>query len=77
MKCVLSDLNGLSEAISSQTLPAEAMVADGTRIVATEVCTKRGCARSIVLTNDPGVSMDALQQVNLDEGITRFINLRE
>ncbi|NMV37895.1 hypothetical protein [Ralstonia insidiosa] len=74
---VLSDLNGLFEGISSQASPAGVMSADGTRIVATEVCTKRGCARSIALTNDLGVSIDALRQVNLDEGVTRSFNLKE
>lgn len=74
---VLSDLNGVSEGIGSQTAPTGMTVADETRIVATEVCAKRGCARSIALTDDRDVSLETLRQVNIDEGIMRAINLKK
>jgi hypothetical protein len=50
--------------------PAELMVL-------TEVCSKRGCARSIAISSDALTTINQLRITNIDEGIIRAINIKK
>lgn len=65
------------DVIGSQTSPARMTVAYETQVATIEVCAKRGCVRSIALADDRGASIETLRQVNIDEDIIRFINLKK